>query len=153
MTKWSKAQDELLREFGNRGAEYCAAALRNRFGISRTPEAVRRHAYRVGISIIRYETCPRCGRAVSTVGADGLCGLCHQRRLAEEQKAFNASILAELRNQDREREIAEVRKDYQNARQQTSRICRKYGIRNRKERRYGDFEKCHTETSHARSDA
>lgn len=153
MTKWSAEQDEFLREHGNEGAERCAALMRHRFGVARTPEAVRRHAYRAGIPIIRYELCQRCGKAVRQLGGDGLCRVCHYRRLADEQRAFNREVVAELRDQAREEEYAQVRKEYQNARQQTSRLCKKNRVKNRKERVYGDSAKCHEEMSQARSGA
>lgn len=153
MTKWSKAQDDILREFGNHGAEYCARLIRERFGIERTAQAVSRHAYRIHVSIVRYETCPQCGRRVARLAVSGVCPICHQRELAADQRRFNERLLAEINGSEYTEEFAEARKDYQAARQQTSRLCRKHGVPNRKERRYGESAKCRDEMSKARPGA
>ena len=74
------------------------------------------------------------------------------RDLAEDQKRFNRALLAEINGADTE-EFDEARRDYQAARQQTSRLCRKHGLQGKKGRRSGDSEECPDEMSNARSGA
>lgn len=97
MPRWSKLQDAVLWEHGHEGAERCAAIIGHRFGVARTPEAVRRHAYRIGAPIIAYEVCPRCGARVDHLSPHGTCYACSRRELAEAQRCRNDALRAELR--------------------------------------------------------
>lgn len=117
MTKWSTLQERVLWENGHEGAEKCAAIIWNRYGIARSAEAVRRHAYRIGAPIIRYEICPECGRKVKTLTREDVCRVCHQRMLADRQRERNARILHELSQPDDE-EYETARREYDRLRQQ-----------------------------------
>ena len=126
MPRWSLLQDECLREHANEGAERCAAIIRHRFGVSHTPDAVKRHAYRIGVPIIVYEICPSCGGRVRNLGNTGVCYACRQRELAAEQRRFNESLLAELLEAESPAARRRAEREYDAARAQTARIRRKH---------------------------
>ena len=117
MARWSRQQDEVLWEHGHEGAERCADIIGHRFGIARTAEAVRRHAYRIGAPMFRYEICPQCGGKFQYLGKSGVCNACRKRELAEVQRRRKYAIQAEMRvnhsseySRDAEREYMRERK-------------------------------------------
>lgn len=125
MPRWSRQQDEYLMEHCHEGAERVADAMRHRFGVSRTPEAVRRHAYRIGAEIIAYEICPQCGGKYEHLLRTGVCYQCNQRNRAEEQRRRNRSLRDELRANDSERERRKAEREYEAARAEAARLRRK----------------------------
>ena len=128
MPRWSKLQDEVLWEHGHEGAERCAAIIRNRYGVARTPDAVKRHAYRIGAPIIQHEICPRCGTRVAYLGPYGVCYACRQKEHADEQRAEHRAILAEIRNERSCDAARDAERDYNKWRKANSRLRQKYGI-------------------------
>ena len=143
-------QDEVLWEHGHEGAERCAAIIRNRYGVARTPEAVKRHAYRIGAPIVQYEICPRCGSRVQHLGPHGVCYPCRQAEHAEEQRAENRAILAEIRGERDGEAARNAERDYEKWRKVNSRLRKKHGIEPRR-KRYGGSAKDVTEMSNASS--
>lgn len=125
MPRWSRRQDEYLLEHCNEGPERIAAAMRNRFGISRTPEAVRRHAYRIGVPIVEYEICPECGRKVDHIGHHGMCYACSREKLAAEQRARNDALRAEIKRNNSAEERRKAERAYDAARAEATRLRRK----------------------------
>ena len=128
MPRWSRLQDSYLMEHGHEGAERVAEGMRRRFGVERTPEAVRRHAYRIGAPIFQYEVCPSCGGKFDHLGKDGICYQCHQRRLAEAERRKADAIRAEIRRNQSEAERRKAEREYERERAKTSRLRRKHGI-------------------------
>lgn len=124
MSRWSTLQEQVLWEHGNEGADRCAAIIRNLYGVSREPEAVRRHAYRIGAPMLRYEICPDCGRKVKSLTREGVCRVCHQRQLADRQRERNARLMREIARSD-EAEYEAARREYDRLRQQFHRESRK----------------------------
>ena len=123
MPKWSKLQDEVLWEHGNEGARRCADIIRHRYGVARTPEAVRRHAYRIGAPIIEYAICSGCGSKARKLDDENLCPVCHQRKLADECKERNRAVINEINMQLKALDTA--RREYDRERQRTARLRRK----------------------------
>lgn len=139
--KWTKEQDEILMECGNHGPDECAEIIYARTGRRHTVEAVRRHAYRIGASLVVYSICPGCGKKAAKVNKhDGLCRTCHERELAQEQRRINSKLRAEIAALDSEDEYRRAVSEHAKVRQENSRLCRKYGLpgkRERKEESYG----------------
>ena len=119
MPTWSKQQEDVLWEHGNEGPRSCADIIRRRYGVARTPEAVRRHAYRIGAPIVEYEICVGCGGKTRSADDEGLCRACHQRRVADEYKARSSAIRRELEEEAVEAERA--RREYDRERKRASR--------------------------------
>ena len=128
MPKWSRQQDDVLWEHGHEGAERCAEIIKGRYGISRTPSAVKRHAYRIGAPIFRYEICPGCGRKVDHLGKQGVCYACRQGELADEARRRNDEIRAEIRANQSRAERRKAERGYNRERQANARLRRKHGL-------------------------
>lgn len=129
MRRWTREEDAILRECASMGAMECRRELRRRLRASRSVSAVKARAQRLGVSLVRFETCPRCGRKVRRVRPDGLCEPCHQRRLAERQKARNRELMDEISKgeADAEDESQRARREYAAARQEAVRLRRRNG--------------------------
>lgn len=125
MPRWSRQQDDVLWEHGHEGAERCAAIIRHRFGVSRTPDAVKRHAYRIGAPMLKYEICPRCGGAVAYLSRDGICYACRQRDNAERERRKVDALKAQLRDAESPGARRKAEREYDAARTQASRLRRK----------------------------
>lgn len=125
MPRWSRQQDEYLQEHCNDGPERIAADMRRRFGVARTPEAVRRHAYRIGVPVVQYEICPQCGGKHDHLMYSGVCYLCNQRNLAAGSRDENARLRAEIRRNGSRPERRKAEREYEAARQETARLRRK----------------------------
>ena len=124
MPRWSRLQDEYLWEHCNEGAERIAKSMRARFGVARTAEAVRRHAYRIGAPLVVYEICPECGAKVDHVCRSGMCYRCTQLSNAEAQRRRNDELRAQLRA-NAERDVRRAEREYDAARAEASRLRRK----------------------------
>ncbi len=123
MKRWSAEEDEIVRDFGSRGAARCARIIYERTGVRRSTQAVRRHGYRIGACMVRHEVCPRCGATVaSLVRTSGLCRECNYRLLAEEQREESRRIKDELR---RERGHEQAKREYDTARRDRQRAKRR----------------------------
>ena len=87
MARWTEEEDELLAQVAHRGVSYARKALRRQLGANHSADAVRRHGNRLGLSFRRYETCPRCGKPVTSLRTkSGLCRECNYEELAMEQR-------------------------------------------------------------------
>ena len=106
---WTTGQDEILAYEGFRGVDACVDEIRERFGIERTRAAVKMRASKIGASLMRYETCPRCGRKVKRLKYSGLCDLCHERELLDP-KSKRKRLMREMRLTDKEREAVKAAK-------------------------------------------
>lgn len=119
---WTEEQDDVLREFGSYGAAECARIIDRRFKVRRSTEAVRRHAYRIGASIIQFRICSGCGNKARKFYKDGLCPTCHQKELAERQKRENTVLIKEIKLSESGEEFNRAKREYDKARQQNHRI-------------------------------
>jgi hypothetical protein len=129
MPRWSRQQDEYLTEHCNEGAEAVADGMRVRFGISRTPGAVQRHASRIGLSCYVYEICPSCGGKYDHLERCGVCHQCRQLELAEYERTVKRdSILAEIRANQSRAERRKAEREYEKERKRNSVLRRKHGI-------------------------
>ena len=124
-----------------------AEIIRRRFGVDRTPEAVRRHAYRIGAPIFQYEVCPECGRKVDHLSRSGVCYQCGQRALAEGQRRERERIKAEVRRNGSKAERRKAEREYERERAANYRLRRKHGIVSGGG--CGDSVECVTQMSHA----
>lgn len=106
---WTTGQDEILACEGFRGVDACVDEIRERFGIERTRAAVKVRASKIGASLMRYETCPRCGRKVKALKYSGFCDLCHERALLDPRNT-RKRLMREMRITDEEREKAKETK-------------------------------------------
>ena len=127
MPRWSRQQDEYLMEHCHEGAERVADAMRRRFGVARTPEAVRHHAYRIGAPLVVYEICPECGRKVSKLVPSGMCYQCNQHVLAEGHRRTCDELREEIKRNESRRERRKAARECDRERARASRLRRKLG--------------------------
>lgn len=128
--RWTDEQDEVLYTYGSLGVAECRRILADEFGIDRSEEAIRRHAYRIGASVIEYETCIGCGLRVRSVNREGLCRACNLRRLVDTNREYNERLKRELRENEKQEESDEYRhakRDYNAVKQQNSRLRKRIG--------------------------
>ena len=58
LKRWAKKEDQILRDFGNRGARYCATLISKSCHTSRSIGAVQMRASRLGVSLYPVQVCP-----------------------------------------------------------------------------------------------
>lgn len=143
MRPWSEQEERVLFEQGHRGARKCAEIIRAECGTRRSPQAVQRHASRIGASMERYDVCPVCGAKVRRlVPRSGLCARCNYRHLAE------ANRQARMRLEDaRPGFEADARRKYQAERNRRIRAEEKLRSTD-----HGDFAKTSDQMSNPRSE-
>lgn len=87
MNHWTTAQETILRECASLGAEFVAKEIARKTGVRRSAKAVDHHASRLGVSLRRYETCPRCGRREPRLNRKtGLCQTCNVSELTDRNR-------------------------------------------------------------------
>lgn len=136
--RWTEAQIAILRQFSNLGAEAVAEIIRKRTGVERTAGSVQRKASRLGVSMAVVVTCPSCGRKVNRLdAATGLCRICKVKQQRDRQREFNELLRKEAGIAD-ELEYRDAARSYARERKATSRLCRKNGLPNKRQRGCGD---------------
>ena len=126
--RWDAEQERILRDHGNKGAEWCAREIEREFGIARSPAPVQRHASRIGAPLLRYEICPMCGRATRSMSRKGVCRACNAERLREEQERFDSKIRAYVTKGGDDDAYRENRRKYDALRKRNERYCREHGL-------------------------
>jgi hypothetical protein len=119
--KWTAGQDETLRECASQGARVCAHEIKRVHGIQRTPNAVRVHAHRIGVSLYAYEVCPGCGRTTKKLRRDGLCGACHERRLARKAREELTEVKTKINDGTNDGDLERAKREHGLARKAVSR--------------------------------
>ncbi len=135
MSAWSTGQNEVIRELGHKGAQAVHDAILERFGVDHTLHAIEAQASRIRVSLKVRTVCPECGAiGVRLNRQSGMCALCTELMHLNEEIAFNEILQAECENSTNAESIAEVRRERDMMRKRNSRLCRKYGLKTRRER-------------------
>lgn len=135
MGAWSEEQDDVLREVSFRGAEFAAAEIERRCGVRHSVRAVEMRASRIHCSLAVQTVCPSCGAVGVKINRQtGMCPLCTERYHLEQERAFNEQLERERALAEDSAELAAVRRERDRLRQANSRLCRKYGLKGRRER-------------------
>lgn len=136
MSWWTEEQDDILREVSFRGAAYAAAEIERRCGVSRSVRAVEMRASRIHCSLAVRTVCPSCGAVGVKINRQtGMCPLCTERFHLEQERAFNEQLERERAHAEESAELEAVRRERDMMRQRNSRLCRKYGLKGRRERK------------------
>lgn len=154
--RWDAAQERVLWEHGNKGAEWCSREIEREFGIRRSPSAVQRHASRIGAPMLRYEICPACGRATRSMPSMGICRACNAEKLRQEQERFDTKIRAYVMKGGDEDAYRENSRKYDALRKRNERYCKAHGLASYRESRSGEcvrFADLSDEMSRPRSEA
>ena len=136
MSWWREAQDDVLREVSFRGAAYAAAEIERRCGVTHSVRAVEMRASRIHCSLAIQTVCPQCGAVGVKINRQtGMCPLCTERYHLEQERAFNEQLERERAACEQSDELADVRRERDMMRQRNSRLCRKYGLKGKRERK------------------
>lgn len=136
MSWWTEEQDDVLREVSFRGAAYAAAEIERRCGVRHSVRAVEMRASRIHCSLAVQTVCPSCGAVGVKINRQtGMCPLCTERYHLEQERAFNEQLERERAHAEESVELADVRRERDMMRQRNSRLCRKYGLKGRRERK------------------
>lgn len=125
MPHWTIEQDEILIAYANLGASEVRKALLQ-MGVKHTEAAVIKRASRIGVTLIRYEVCPECGRKVKRLSSLGMCQNCTAKRRTERTKLEVEKI---------RREIESDKVSYQVEKTYTAARVEKHRLEKRKEER------------------
>lgn len=129
--RWDSEQEQILREFGHRGAEYCRNLIFKKFGILRSVEATQRQASRINAPLAQHQTCPVCGRIERKLNRNsGLCEACNYERLWREQVEEEIRIRRELQRGGDEGAALQAKRKYDAQRRKVTRL---------RKRAYGEY--------------
>lgn len=135
MTEWTTGQDAILRELSYLGAAAVRDALKRECGVERSIRAIEIRASRIHVSLAVRQVCPDCGVVgVRLNRQSGLCPKCTELMHLNEEIAFNEILQEEREAATDEAAIAEIKRERDKMRQRNSRLCRKYGLKSRRDR-------------------
>lgn len=134
--RWSRQEDDILRDYGSLGAEACSGILAEECGTRRTVKAVQHRASLIGASLFEYHVCPTCGAKVKRLRPSGVCMVCHEILKAERQRTVAEKFAAEIRKLESAveatGELEAVKREYMRH------AVASHRARNRIKERYGD---------------
>ena len=136
MSWWTEEQDDVLREVSFRGAAFAAAEIERRCGVRHSVRAVEMRASRIHCSLAVRTVCPSCGAVgVNLNRQTGMCRRCSEEFHLEQERVFNEQLERERVAAEEAAEIDDVRRERDMMRQRNSRLCRKYGLKGKRERK------------------
>jgi len=135
---WTEEQDDVLREVSYRGADVVRRELKRRLGVSRSIHSIENRASRIHCSLRVRTVCPGCGAVgVRLNRQTGMCALCTELLHLEEERAFNEILEEERRRAEESEELAEAKRARDALRQKNARLCRKHGLKTKRQRKRG----------------
>ena len=81
-------------------------------------------ASRLGLSLIAYQVCPKCGRRRRKLHRSGFCDVCAKRDLVAAQTVRNRELRAEVMR-EKDEELVKANRRYNAIRGQNLRLQRK----------------------------
>ena len=133
---WTEEQDDVLREVSFQGAVYAAAEIERRCGVAHSVRAVEMRASRIHCSLAVQTVCPECGAVGVKINRQtGMCRRCTEEYHLEQERAFNEQLERERIAAEEAPEIDDVRRERDKIQQRNSRLCRKFGLSGRRERK------------------
>lgn len=136
MSAWTEEQDDVLREVSFHGAAFAAEEIERRCGVRHSVRAVEMRASRIHCSLALQTVCPECGAVGVKINRQtGMCPLCTEKYHLEQERAFNEQLERERAEIEKSGELEATRRERDRLRQRNSRLCRKYGLKSRKERK------------------
>ena len=134
--QWTLRQEEVMREQCYRGAEAVRDAIERECGVRHTIRAVEAHASRIHVSLKVLTECPECHAVGVRINRQsGMCPACTERMHLAEEVAFNEVLQREIEERAAEDDVAAIRRERDRMRKRNSRLCRKHGLKTRRERK------------------
>lgn len=139
MSEWTTRQEEVVRAYGHLGVKAVQRELREQCGVERSFRSIESKASRIHVSLRVQTVCPECGAVGLRLNRQsGLCARCTELMHLREEVAFNEILQAEAEEAaDREGDIAEIKRERDRMRKRNSRLCKKYGLESRRDRKRG----------------
>ena len=136
MVPWTTRELEIMRERGYLGVEAVRRAIADECGNFRSTRSIESQASRCHVRLRVQQVCPECGVVGLRLNRQsGLCPRCTELMHLAEEIAFNELLERERAEVSDEREIEGIARERAAMRQRNSRLCRKYGLKTRRERR------------------
>lgn len=136
MVPWTTRELEIMRERGYLGVKAVQRAIADECGNVRSARSIESRASRCHVSLRVQQVCPECGVVGLRLNRQsGLCPRCTELMHLEEEIAFNELLEQERAEVADEREIERIARERAAMRQRNSRLCRKYGLASRRDRR------------------
>lgn len=134
--RWTNEQDDVIRELGHRGVLVVRRELIRRCRALHSIHAIEQRACRIHASLKIRSVCPGCG----VIGAHmnrqtKMCPMCSERLRLEEERAFNEILEREREEAEGGERIEEMQRERATLRQRNSRLCRKYGLKTKAQRK------------------
>lgn len=134
--RWTEEQDDILREVSFLGVRAARDEIYRRTGAHHTCRAVEMRASRIHCSLAIRTVCPSCGAVGVKINRQtGMCPRCTEQFHLEQERAFNELLERERAQAEDEGEISAIRRERNRLRQANNRMCKKYGMKNRRERK------------------
>lgn len=93
-------------------------------------------ASRIHCPLAVQTVCPECGAVGVKINRQtGMCPLCTEELHLEQGRAFNEQLERECVVAEEAADIDDVRHELERMRERNSRLCRKHGLRGRRERK------------------
>lgn len=135
---WTTREVDVMRANGHLGVEAVHDALLRECGTDRSVRSIESQASRCHVSLRVQQACPECGVVgVRLNRQSGLCPMCTELMRLNEEIAFNETLQREREEKADEAEAAAIRRERDRMRQRNSRLCRKFGLKSRRDRRDG----------------
>ena len=133
---WTTREIDVMRERGHLGAAAVQQALLAECGTERSIRSIESQASRYHVSLRVQAVCPECGVVgIRLNRQSGLCPACTERMHLAEEIAFNEVLQREREEKTDEVEVAAIRRERDRMRKRNSRMCKKHGLKTRRERR------------------
>ena len=125
-----------MRANGHLGVKAVRVALLRECGTDCPVRSIESQASRCHVSLRVQQVCPECGVVgVRLNRQSGLCPMCTEIMHLNEEVAFNEILQREREEKADEAEAAAIRRERDRMRQRNSRLCRKYGLKIRRDRK------------------
>lgn len=119
-----------MRTYASLGAEFIVTEIKRETGVVRSVHSVEHYASRNGISLVKYQTCPRCGARRRKLNRNtGLCDICNVYESRDRARRKNAELKAlrrELETDDEQSaEFQRVWREYRAISRSNERLLKK----------------------------
>lgn len=136
--EWTTKEIDVMRAHGHLGVGAVHDALLRECGTDRSARSIESQASRCHVSLRVQQVCPECGVVgVRLNRQSGMCPKCTELMHLNEEIAFNEVLEAEREEKADEGDVAAIRRERDRMRQRNSRLCRKYGLKSRRDRQGG----------------
>ncbi|GEM_PF-643994 len=134
--EWTTREIDVMRANGHLGVKAVRDALLRECGTDRSTRSIESQASRYHVSLRVQQVCPECGVVgVRLNRQSGMCPKCTELMHLNEELAFNEVLQAEREEKADDADVAAIRRERDRMRQRNSRLCRKYGLKSRRDRR------------------